>query len=174
MAHELAHQWFGDAVTVAQWRDLWLAEGFATYLEFLWDYRGDRGALDEAFNRLYAYAVQNKIGPTVVSVPQDIFADNTYYRGALTLQALRLDVGDKAFFATLKSFYLTYRYGNATSADFIKTAVKVSGKPRVRDLLQHWLYDETVPALPGAASATALQASAAEAPPKSGAAVRRH
>ena len=174
VAHELAHQWFGDAVTVAQWRDLWLAEGFATYLEFLWDYRGDRGALDEAFNRLYAYAVQNKIGPTVVSVPQDIFADNTYYRGALTLQALRLDVGDKAFFATLKSFYLTYRYGNATSADFIKTAVKVSGKPRVRDLLQHWLYDETVPALPGAASATALQAGAAEAPPKSGAAVRRH
>ena len=77
-------------------------------------------------------------------------------------------------FATLKSFYLTYRYGNATSADFIKTAVKVSGKPRVRDLLQHWLYHETVPALPGAASATALQAGAAEAPPKSGAAVRRH
>ena len=70
VAHELAHQWFGDAVTVAQWRDLWLAEGFATYLEFLWDYRGDRGALDAAFNRLYAYAVQNKIGPAVVSFPR--------------------------------------------------------------------------------------------------------
>ncbi len=171
VAHELAHQWFGDAVTVAEWRDLWLAEGFATYLEFMWEYRASRAALDDAFNRLYAYVVRNKVGPAVVSVPQDIFADNTYYRGSLTLQALRLEVGDKAFFATLKSFYLKYRYGNATSADFIDVAVKVSGEPSVRSLLHAWLYDEEVPALPGA---TATAMAEAGAPPRLGIGVRRH
>lgn len=173
VAHELAHQWFGDAVTVAEWRDLWLAEGFATYLEYMWEYRGDRAALDAAFGRMYAYIVRNKVGPAVVSVPQDIFADNTYYRGSLTLQALRLDVGDKAFFATLKAFYKTYRNGNATSADFIDTAVKVTGKPGVRPLLHAWLYDEAIPALPGAPTLSAV-ASAALEPPALGIGVRRH
>ena len=51
MVHELAHQWFGDAVTVAEWRDLWLAEGFATYFEFLWADRGDRPALEDGYDR---------------------------------------------------------------------------------------------------------------------------
>lgn len=149
VAHELAHQWFGDSVTVAQWRDLWLAEGFATYLEFLWGNRADGAALDAAFEELYDDVVKNQIGPAVVSRPEDIFADNTYYRGALALQSLRLTVGDTAFYRTLKEFHRRYRGRNATSADFIAVAVQVSGDPAARRVLRGWLYDETVPELPG-------------------------
>lgn len=149
VAHELTHQWFGNSVTVKEWRDLWLAEGFATYFEYLWEHRGDRAALDAALGTLYDQIVEDGIGPAVVSRPQDIFADNTYYRGALALQALRLTVGDAAFFRTLRSFHRRYEGGNATSADFIDVAVEVSRNPQARRVLRAWLYDEAVPPLPG-------------------------
>jgi HAD superfamily hydrolase (TIGR01509 family) len=155
VVHELAHQWFGDAVTVAEWRDLWLAEGFATYAEFQWEHRADRPGLEAAMRDLYAYVAENQVGPAVVSRPQDLFADNTYYRGALALHALRLDVGDGDFLKTVRAFYRTYRDKNATSADFIATAVRATGKPSVRRLLRAWLYDEPVPPLPGAEAAVA-------------------
>ena len=175
VAHELAHQWFGDAVTVERWEDLWLAEGFATYFEFIWEFKSDRVGLDAAFRDLYDYVLENEVGPAVVSQPEDIFADNTYYRGALALQALRLRVGDDAFFRTLKAFFRNHRYGNATSADFVDTAVRQSGQPAVRNLLNAWLYEEAVPPLGdyrGAAGARSAKARAA-APPWA-ANVRRH
>ena len=156
VVHELAHQWFGDAVTVAQWRDLWLAEGFATYFEYLWAYRGDRPGLETGLADLHQYAVDNGVGPAVVSRPQDLFEDNTYVRGALALHALRLEVGDERFFRILRSYYRTYRYGNATSADFIDVAAGIGGA-RVRPLLHAWLYEPPVPAFPGAALTSQLR-----------------
>jgi aminopeptidase N len=173
VAHELAHQWFGDAVTVAEWRDLWLAEGFATYFELLWRYRADRSGLDAAFTSLHDYVVANHVGPAVVSRPQDLFADNTYYRGALTLHALRLHVGDRDFFRTLAAFYQAYRNRNATSADFIATAARQSDKGGVRQLLHAWLYEEAVPPLPGASVLVARKRVGPGAPPKLGIGVRR-
>lgn len=170
VAHELAHQWFGNSVTVAEWRDLWLAEGHATYFELLWEHRYDNAGFEAAMADLYAYVVREGVGPAVISRPEDLFADNTYYRGALTLYALRQTVGDAVFFRTLRAFHERYRGGNATSADFIATAVRVSGRPAVRPLLRAWLYDEAVPALPGV-SLTAARAPAA--PPSLGIGVRR-
>ena len=82
--------------------------------------------------------------------PQDLFADNTYYRGALTLHALRLHVGDRDFFRTLRAYYRTYRNKNATSADFIDVAARQSDRGGVRRLLHAWLYDQAVPPMPGA------------------------
>ncbi len=155
VVHELAHQWFGDAVTVAEWRDLWLAEGFATYVEILWPNRASPAAFDAAMRDLYASVVKKQVGPAVVSRPEDIFADNTYERGALTLYALRLKVGDTAFYRILRSYYATYRYRNATSADFIDVATTVGNTPGVPELLHAWLYEEPVPPLPGAATARA-------------------
>jgi aminopeptidase N len=163
VAHELAHQWFGNAVSVAEWRDLWLAEGFATYFEFLWIDKGDAAGFESDMRDLYDYIVEHKIGPAVVSRPEDLFAANTYFRGALTLHALRLDVGDEIFFDILKTFYRTYNGGNATSADFIDVAVAVSGQRSVRGLLRAWLYDRRIPGLPPAPEGLALTRGSARA-----------
>jgi aminopeptidase N len=177
VVHELAHQWFGNAVTVAQWRDLWLAEGFATYMEYLWEHRAARAGLEADMAELHAYVASNGVGPAVVSRPQDIFADNTYYRGALTLHALRLTVGDAAFARIIRTYYRAHRDGNATSADFIAVAARIGGAARVRPLLQAWLYEEPVPPLPGSTMAAVAQASksgaAAPRPPALGVSVRR-
>jgi aminopeptidase N len=153
VAHELAHQWFGNSVTVAEWRDLWLAEGFATYFEFLWEYRGDRPGFNAALRQLYRDTRRDGVGPAVVDRPEDIFAPNTYDRGALTLHALRLRVGDQTFFRILRAFHARYAGRNATSADFIATAVRESGDAGVRGLLRAWLYEQPVPPLSGTEAA---------------------
>ncbi|MFO1049233.1 MAG: M1 family metallopeptidase [Geminicoccaceae bacterium] len=174
VVHELAHQWFGDAITVAQWRDLWLAEGFATYFEYLWQYRGRPRGFVNGLNELYRYVVRFEVGPAVVSRPEDLFADNTYYRGALTLEALRRNIGDAKFQRVLRSWYRAHRNGNATSADFIRLAAGIGG-PGVRPLLRAWLYEQPVPPFPGAGSAAApdLSSTAAVAAPQLGIGVRR-
>jgi aminopeptidase N len=156
--HEALHQWFGDAVTVAEWRDLWLAEGFATYFEYLWEFRNSGADFNKAIRELYRYAVRNEVDPAVVSRPGDIFADNTYVRGALTLHALRLKVGDEAFFKILRTYYGRYRHGNATSADFIRVAVKEGKADGVRELLNAWLFEVPVPPLTRGTEAAAVAA----------------
>ena len=114
VAHELAHQWFGNSISVAKWEDLWLAEGPATYFEVLWPNRNDPAAFDKAMNDMYDYVVQEKIGPAVVEAPELIFSARTYLRGGVALHALRLTVGDKTFFKILKRFVADYRGSNAT------------------------------------------------------------
>ncbi len=111
----------------------------------------------------------------MVSRPEDLFAFNTYYRGALTLQALRLEVGDRKFERIVRTYYRTYRNGNATSADFIRVAADIGGSG-VRRLLRAWLYEQPVPPLPGASSAVAQTLALKTgplAPPALGIGVRR-
>ena len=162
VAHELAHQWFGNSASVAKWEDLWIAEGTATYLEVLWPNRDNPAAFDATMRRMYRYVQQNELGPAVVDAPEDMFSERVYLRGAQALYALRLTVGDRTFFRILATFAAAYRGRNATSADFIRVAVSISGKPAVGELLEAWLYEDPVPSLPGGA-ATAAEG-AAESP----------
>jgi aminopeptidase N len=165
VAHEVAHQWFGNSASIARWEDLWIAEGTATYFEVLWPNRDDPAAFDAEMLAIYDYVAANDIGPAVVESPEEMFTDRTYLRGASALYALRQEVGDRTFFRILRTFVTAYRGRNATSRDFIKLAVLVSGRRPVAPLLHAWLYDEAVPALAGHAGETALREEGPALPP---------
>ena len=148
VAHELSHQWFGDSVSVADWSDIWLNEGFATYSEGLWiDHLQGREALDEWVRSQYSDAVESSYPPPGNPPADDLFNGGVYVRGGLTLHALRLEVGDEAFFKILPDYFKRYKDGNAATDDFIAMAEEVSGK-ELTDFFDSWLYSEQIPPIP--------------------------
>lgn len=149
IVHELAHQWFGDSVSVERWKDVWLNEGFATYAEWLWaEHQGTRSAHDSFRAEYDAIPADNGFWQTKVADPQrdTMFAGAVYDRGAMTLQALRERIGDKAFFRLLPAWTKLHRYGNANTADFVRLAEKVSGQ-HLDAFFQKWLFTTGKPTL---------------------------
>lgn len=148
IAHELAHQWFGNSVSLARWQDIWLNEGFATYLHHLWAEQTKGEAFFNATMRgMYTTMKTRAMGPPGNPPLDDLFGSTVYVRGAWTLHALRLAVGDEPFFAILRTYYERYQGSNATTDDFIAVAEEVSGQA-LDGLFQAWLYDEAVPDVP--------------------------
>jgi aminopeptidase N len=148
IAHELAHMWFGDSVTLASWQDIWLNEGFAVYASWLWSEHDD-GAdeLDAIVTDYYEVMASLPHRPPSDPGADNLFSDTVYTRGALVLHALRLEVGDAAFFEILRTYYDTYKYSNASTADFIAVAENVSGQD-LADFFQSWLYESSLPDIP--------------------------
>jgi aminopeptidase N len=141
IAHELAHQWFGDSVSVQTWPNIWLNEGFATFAQYLWDeYRGTRTAHQDFLND-YSRAPDNPFWQIIVADPQrdTMFASAVYRRGGMTLQALREKIGDDPFFRILRNWTAEHSHGNATTAQFIDLAERISGQD-LTAFFNTWLY----------------------------------
>ncbi len=148
VAHELAHQWFGDQVSVEQWDDIWLNEGFATYAEALWQEGSDPTYdIDRQMAARWAGAV-SRLGPIDDPGVSELFGPAVYERGGLTLHALRRTVGDDAFFAILQQWVRTFGGGSASTADFIALSSKVAGRS-LDEFFEGWLHAPRMPQLPG-------------------------
>ncbi|WP_371501182.1 M1 family metallopeptidase [Kitasatospora sp. NBC_00374] len=157
VVHELAHQWYGDSVSLTRWSDIWLNEGFARYAQWLWSEHEGEGTAQELAD--YTYAAYPADDPFWTVRPGDPGPDRqfdtaVYERGALTVQALRNTVGDEAFFRILKGWPTEHRYGNATIGQFQAYAERVSGKP-LGALLDTWLFTPAKPAAPTLPAAAA-------------------
>ena len=148
VAHELAHQWFGNSVSVAEWKHIWLNEGFACYAEWLWsEHRGGPSAdtLARQFRRgLVAQATDITVGDPG---PLLMFDDRVYKRGALTLHALRRTIGDDAFFELLLEWTFANRFGTVTTDDLRELVTTIAGRD-LDSLFDAWLFGTTIPRLP--------------------------
>jgi aminopeptidase N len=147
LAHELAHQWFGDNVAARRLRDVWLSEGFATFANWLYVEHTGGTTAQQSFNNGYARdAASSFWNNTVVDpgVENQYQSSTVYQRGALTLQALRNKIGDEAFFQTLKDYHATFGGDVAETQDFVAIAQRDSGQD-LREFFRVWLYSPGKP-----------------------------
>lgn len=144
IAHETAHQWFGDAVTEREWRDLWLSEGFATYFAALWtehargadSLRAQMAAIRSAILADTAAVVRRAVIDTTWRSPMELLNRNSYDKGAWVLHMLRGSVGDSAFFRGVRAYYLANRHANADTKALQLALEQASGKPL------GWFFDQ--------------------------------
>jgi aminopeptidase N len=148
VAHEIAHQWYGNSVTPRYWKDIWLNEGFATYAEWLQSEQSGGATAQEIFEDVYATPADNSLWTPVTADPgrDDIYHATVYERGAMTLHVLRTTVGDRAFFRLIKSWATLNRNGNVTTAAFIRHSERVAGR-QLDDLFTKWVYSSGKPSL---------------------------
>ncbi|OBI98455.1 M1 family metallopeptidase [Mycobacterium asiaticum] len=145
IAHELAHQWFGNSVTARRWRDIWLHEGFACYAEWLWSEHSGGPDADELAHRYHHELAQQPQDLLLTDPgPRHMFDDRVYKRGALTLHALRRRLGDEKFFALLRDWTARYRHATAVTDDFTGLAANYADDS-LRPLWEAWLYSTDVP-----------------------------
>jgi aminopeptidase N len=146
VAHETAHQWFGDAVTERDWPHVWLSEGFATYFATLWG-RAARG--DSAFRvdmeRIRNVIVHDTVAvsrrPVIDTTETDLLAllnHNSYEKGGFVLHMLRTQVGERAFFDALRSYYVKHRHATAVTDD-LRAEMELESKQQLGWFFDQWL-----------------------------------
>jgi hypothetical protein len=140
VVHELAHQWFGDSLAVDTWQNIWLNEGFATYAEWLWSEREGFGTAEEIFNDFAAIPADDSFWELAIGDPgtDQLFDFPVYGRGAMTLHALRREVGDAKFFRILKTWAAEQAGGTVTTREFIKLAERIARRD-LDPLFKVWL-----------------------------------
>ncbi|WP_420445040.1 M1 family metallopeptidase [Candidatus Poriferisodalis sp.] len=147
IAHELAHQWFGNSVTVADWSDIWLHEGFAHYLSFLYLAEVQGEDLEALMAReLETATFAGAAPPGGITVAQLFDFNAVYRRAMLTLHALHRRVGDDVFFDILRRHYESSAGGTTNTAEFLAVVEELAGAGAV-ELVEMWLYDTEVPSI---------------------------
>jgi aminopeptidase N len=160
IAHEIAHQWFGDAVTQREWAHAWLSEGFASYFEQVWvqQTQGDT-AIRAGMRRMRDEVIKAPVVATrsvIDSVETDLYkllTANTYQKGAWTLHMLRATVGDSAFFRGVRAYYARHKHSTAMSDDLRRAVERYAGvelswffdqwlrRPGFPEVTVRWSYD---------------------------------
>lgn len=147
LAHELAHQWFGDWVTARTWGDIWLHEGFATYFQRLYRRHADGQArfaeeMDGA-RRAYLREAHTRYSRPLATdryvSPDALFDRHSYLKGAWTLQMLRMRLGDEAFFAGIAAWLRAFRFGNSESVD-LRRALEAASGQSLRAFFRRWVH----------------------------------
>lgn len=149
VAHELAHQWFGNSLTLRHWKDIWLHEGFACYAEWLWSERSGGPSAHEHAVGHHARLTGLKQDLLLSDPgPELMFDDRVYKRGALLLHALRLTLGDDCFFEVLRGWAQTHAH-STINTDALVEFVNAQATIDVSALFEDWLNREALPPLPG-------------------------
>lgn len=153
LAHEIAHQWFGDAVSEADWHHIWLSEGFATYLEAV--YISDKfedidleSKMERSRSRVIKYYYRNPkpvIDTTIVNLRR-LLSTNSYQKGAWVLHMLRNNIGEEAFWSGLHNYYIRFKNKNAFTKDFRFCMEETSGK-NLQHFFDQWLRKSGHPVL---------------------------
>jgi aminopeptidase N len=145
VAHEVAHQWFGNSVGLARWQDIWLNEGFACYAEWIWSEASGGPTADQLARRHHALLRELPDDLLLTDPgPDRMFDDVVYKRGALALHALRRTMGGPAFFDLIRGWTMRHRHGLVTTDDF-RALVARTGQG---SLLGEWIDTLPLPALP--------------------------
>jgi len=161
IVHELAHQWFGDLVAVHRWQDIWLNEGFATYAEWLWSGHEGFGTPRQTFKAIWrAINANSPFWDVVIGDPgvEDLFDGAVYVRGAMTLQALRDEVGDDAFWTILHTWTETHAFDTGSTDEFVALSEQVSGQD-LGELFDVWLFTPSRPPASAVTGSGAVSAS---------------
>jgi aminopeptidase N len=150
IAHELAHQWFGDAVSVRYWNDVWLNESFATFAQWLWNEKhGGLTVHNAALNTYNQHSATDPWWNVVIADPKrdTMFHSRVYSGGGMVLEFLREKIGDDAFFTLLHTWFEQHKYGSGSTAQFTALAGKVAHQD-LGTFFQTWLYSTGKPPLP--------------------------
>jgi hypothetical protein len=162
IVHELAHQWTGDYLALAAWQHIWLNEGFATYTEWLWSEHEGEATAQEIFDFVTSQPADDPFWTLTIGDPgpEHLFDSPVYDRGAATRHALRLRIGDEAFFQLLRRWIRSHAGGNVTTPQFIQLAERISGQD-LDAFFDEWLFTPArPPSLPAPAAQTLAAASA--------------
>jgi aminopeptidase N len=151
IAHEVAHQWFGDSVTESTWADLWLSEGFATYFGnlFVQRYEGEdvfQLYMKQAAANVFAFEKKRltPIHDRETEDLMDLLNALNYQKGAWVLHMLRSNLGDEAFFRGIRNYYAAHKNSTASTEDLRRAFEKASGKD-LRAFFTRWVYDSGHP-----------------------------